>query len=211
MIMHKVPFFHDTIDDTYCYQIVLKMILKYYFPERDYSLDDLVKLTGKKEGMYTWPQYSYITMSELGFEVKVIDAFNYDEFIQHGVKYLEKEYGKEIAEEQDKHSDLKYEVENIKKLRNLIHKETRIPELDDIKDLLSNNYLIVCLVDNRKLVGHGGSHSVLIIGFESNQLVLHSPGHPKGEYCKYGFDIFNKAWASPNDKMKNIAAFKLQL
>ena len=58
------------------------MILKYYLPDKDFSWDELNKITGKKERLLTWPQYSYISMKNLGFEVKVISAFDYDKFVK---------------------------------------------------------------------------------------------------------------------------------
>jgi len=48
--MKKIPFYPNP-DNTHCFQAVIKMILKYYFPKEEYSWKELEKLTGKKEGV----------------------------------------------------------------------------------------------------------------------------------------------------------------
>ncbi|MEK6656534.1 MAG: hypothetical protein AABY58_03750 [Nitrospirota bacterium] len=209
--MREVPFYSNTEDNKSCYEAVLRMILKYYLPDKDFSWDELNKITGKKERLLTWPQYSYISMKNLGFEVKVISAFDYDKFVKNGIKYIEEEYGKEIAKEQEKNCDIAYEIENVKKLKNLIIKEERIPDIKDICDLLTNNYLVKCGVNSKKLAGLDGyaSHSILIFEFDSKSLTLHDPGLPSRKSFRIDFDTFNQAWSYPNERAKDIAAFKL--
>ena len=43
--MKKIPFYPNP-DNTHCFQAVIKMILKYYFPKEEYSWKELEKLTG---------------------------------------------------------------------------------------------------------------------------------------------------------------------
>lgn len=209
--MKVVPFYSNTEDNKSCYQAVLKMILKYYLPEKDFSWDELKKITGRKEGLLTWPQYSYITMRNLGFEVNVISAFDYDKFVKNGIKYIEEEYGKKVAKEQEKNCDMACEIKNIENLKNLISKEKRIPDINDIINLLSNNYLVKCGVNSKMLAGEEGyaSHSVLIFEFDNKSLTLHDPGLPPRKSFKIDFDTFNQAWGYPNERAKDIAAFKL--
>ncbi len=137
--MKRVPFYSNSEDNKHCYEAVLKMILKYFFPNSDYSWDELNKITGKKDGLYTWPQYSYISMKNLGFKVKVISIFDYDKFIEKGLEYIKEELDKEIAEEQEKNSDITFEIDNVKKLKNLIEKERRIPGIMGTHPLIFYN------------------------------------------------------------------------
>ena len=50
-----VPFYTNTSDDTHCYQAGLKMILKYFIPDKDFSWEELDKFTAKVEDLWTWP------------------------------------------------------------------------------------------------------------------------------------------------------------
>lgn len=54
MVNKNIPFYSNTSDDTHCLQACLKMLLKYFYPNEEYSWEELDKLTGKKEGMWTW-------------------------------------------------------------------------------------------------------------------------------------------------------------
>lgn len=45
MIIQNVPFYSNTPDDTHCFQAVLKMVLKYFQPEKYYSFEQLDKLS----------------------------------------------------------------------------------------------------------------------------------------------------------------------
>lgn len=207
----EVPFYGNTSDNKHCYEAVLRMILKFYLPGKEYSWDVLDEMTGKKKGLYTWPQRSYVAMRQLGFEIKVIGVFSYDEFIKNGVKYLEKEFGKEVAEDQEKNSDIEYEIENIKNIRDLIQKETRTPSSNEIVKLLSDGFLIECNVNSKSLAGATGyaSHSVLIFKSHADSFTLHDPGLPPKKSLEVKFNIFNRAWAYPNEKSKSITAFRI--
>lgn len=212
MIIEGVPFYWDTEDGTHCFQAVLKMILKYFLPDKDYLWSALREMTGKKDEMYTWPQRGYISMIELDFEIKIIDKFDFDKFIEHGVGYLIEEYGGKVAKDQEENSDIKYEIDNIKKLKGVIVKEDRVPTIEDIKTLLTDNYLVDCGINPYILRGEDGvaMHSVLIIGFNDDSLILHDPGFAKGDSLEINNDIFNQAWAYPNENIKGIAAYKLK-
>lgn len=208
--MKKVPFYSNTKDNTHCFQAVLKMILKYYHPNKDYTWEELDEMSGKKQGLWTWPQHSYVAMEKLGFQIKVISAFDYTKFGKYGFEYLKKEYGEEVAEEQKRNSDIEYEKENVQKLSQIIEKETRVPDLNDIISLLSTSYLITCGINSRKLAGKSGyaGHNVLIFESENDGFILHDPGLPPKESYKVGFNMFEQAWAYPDDKAKDIIAFR---
>tara|TARA_B100000959_G_scaffold232853_1_gene249944 strand:+ start:3465 stop:4100 length:636 start_codon:yes stop_codon:yes gene_type:complete len=208
--MKKIPFFSNIGDGTYCYLAVLKMILKYYCPQNDYSWENLIELTGKKEGLWTWPQYSYISMKNLGFDVKIISSFDYDKFADNGYKYLEDTYGKEVAEGQRKHSDLDDAISTVKKIKKILIQETRIPSVQDIIQLLSKGYLVECGINSYMLESKEGyaEHSILIFHSEKNIFTIHDPGFPPKESRKVPTELFEKAWAYPNAESKNITAFK---
>jgi hypothetical protein len=88
--------------------------------------------------------------------------------------------------------------------------ESRIPNQKDLRSLIKDDYLIICNVNSRTLNKKKGfaGHFVLIKGLEDKNYVIHDPGLPPQENRKVNFELFNKAWAYPNNKAKGIMAVK---
>lgn len=206
-----VPFYANP-DDTHCFQAALKMIMKYFWPDKDFSWKKLEKITAKVEGLWTWPTAGLIWLRERGFEIKNIEPFDYKKFIRFGSRYLLKKYGEEVGKAQIKHSDIEQERILAQKFIKMIDTQKSIPKLDDIKNLLSEGYLIIVNINSEVLdknTGYSG-HFVVVKGFNDKQFFLHDPGSPGIENRKVNFRLFEKAWAYPNEEAKNIIAFKLK-
>ena len=205
-----IPFYPNTKDDTHCYQAVFRMILKYYFPNENYTWKQLDEITSKVKGLWTWPMAGLLWLTYKKFDVKVIEPFDYNQFIKLGGKYLIKEYGKEVGESQIKHSDIKQEIVIAKKFIKRIKIEKRIPNQADLKGLIKQDYLIICNVNIKllnKKKGYAG-HFVLLKGLNNSSYILHDPGLLPYNNRKVKFDLFNKAWAYPNKKAKGVMAIK---
>ena len=95
-IDYNIPFCSNTEDDTHCFQAALKMVMKYFWPDKDYSWEDLEIITKKVEGLWTWPMAGLLWLAEQRVEVIDIEVFDYNRFIAKGGKYLIDEYGKEV-------------------------------------------------------------------------------------------------------------------
>lgn len=210
-IYKDIPFYPNTDDNTHCFQAAFKMVLKYFYPKEKYSIEELDKITGKVESLWTWPTAGLIWLQEKGLKVANIDAFDYEEFIKKGGKYLIEEYGEEVGDEQIKNSDIEQEISLAKQFVNLVDTKKEIPEIDDIKNLLKEDNIIIVNLNSRVLDGKGGycGHSVVIKGLNNKEFIINDPGLPGIENRKVDFNTFKKAWAYPNEKSKNIMAFKL--
>lgn len=212
MTKHTVPFYANTSDDTHCYQAALKMILKYFLPKKEYSWEELEKFTGKKEGLWTWINLGIINMRKLGFDVIQKSDFDRQAFVDEGGDYLKERYGDEVANEQIKHSDIAYEQEVTKEYIQLLGNVPQTTSLDEIKQLLDKGYLIICNVNSQALnnrVGYVG-HFVVVFGYDEEQLFLHDPGLPPQENRNVLYEQFKKAWEYPDERSRNIIAFRLQ-
>ncbi|EKE18672.1 MAG: hypothetical protein ACD_9C00265G0003 [uncultured bacterium] len=211
-IDNNVPFYSNTPDDTHCFQAALKMILKYFQSEKDFSWEELEKMTAKVEGLWTWATAGVLWMQKNGFDVKNIESFDYHLFIEKGGEYLVEEFGEEMGVAQIKNSDISQEQKLAKEyLENIIVKK-RVPIINDLKKFLEDGYLIICNVNSQALnqnIGYCG-HSIVIKGIEDDKLIIHDPGLPPLENRHVSFDVFESAWAYPNEKAKNIIAFKLK-
>lgn len=205
-----IPFYANTPDETHCFQAVLRMVLGYFEPEKEYSFEELDKLTGKVEGLWTWPQQGLICFHERGYIVKEIDDYDAHAFLQEGEDYLLRFYGADAAKEMIAHSDIKHEQEVHKKyVRANIH-EKRIPNFEDIQTLLNQDFLVCCLINSKALhkkPGHVG-HFVLIYHCDEQTIHFHNPGLPPQPNQIISHDDFEAAWASPNEGARNIMAFK---
>lgn len=207
--MKKIPFYPNP-DNTHCFQAVIKMILKYYLPEDEYSWDGLEKLTGKKEGLWTWPLYGMLRLREMGFSIINMEDFDYHKFVQSGDTYLLERFGKEVGTAQIQNSDIPFEINNAKLFMKYFKDTSKIPSISDIKKLLCENYLIITNLNSSALNGKDGyvGHFVLIYRFDENHLYVHDPGPPPIKARKVSFDIFGKAWAYPSKQDQNLIALR---
>jgi hypothetical protein len=149
-------------------------------------------------------------LKRLGLEVRNIEAFDYERFATHGLRYLVGIWGKEVATAQDRHSNLQQERKRAIAFLETVGIEKRSPTVKDLQRLLMQGYILICGVNAYALAGKPGysGHGVVIKGFDSRHVYLHDPGLPAMRNRKVDLATFERAWAYPNAAAKNIAAFK---
>jgi hypothetical protein len=199
--MKTVPFYSNTKDDTHCYQAALRMVLGRFKPEVTYSFEELDVLTDKIDGKWTWPQAGLVSLIEKGFEVVIIDAFDYERFVNEGVQHLEDEYGKEVAKEQESHSDIPNAIKNIQKMlkHNIRIEDT--PSLELLRKYIDDGYLLICNVNSSLLNGKEGyvGHFVVVYKMDENNITFHDPGLPAKKARTEMLDKFYDAWKISKD------------
>jgi len=212
MNVKSVPFYSNTSDDTHCYQAALRMVLKYFLPHKEYSWEELEQLTAKVKNLWTWPTQGLISLYKFGFHVVEIEDFDIDAFIKDGEAYLIQKFGEEVGKEQIQHSDIEQERNIYKKYLKLHVHEQRVPNIEDIKKLLEDDYLVVCNVNSCGLSNTSGyvGHFVVIYDYNQNNLILHDPGLPALQARSVSYGNFLRAWEYPNQTAKNIMAFKME-
>ncbi len=205
-----VPFYANTEDNTHCFQAALRMILKFFQPEKDYSWEKLECITAKVQGQWTWPIAAMIWLSQNGFEVIDIELFDYNKFSLNGKEYLQEMFGLEVAETQDKHSTIEQERKLSVDLLEYVDVQMRIPDFDDLKKLIDEGHLLICNINSATLDRVDGylPHSVVVWGYEDERLYLHNPGLPPAENQYVSMEEFERAWAYPGDSAKNILAVR---
>lgn len=210
MISRQIPFFSNTSDNTHCYQATLKIILKYFNANEEYSWDELDKITAKGKDLWTWPTAGLLWLNRQGFEVRIIEGFSYEVFAKKGEKYLVKVFGEEVAKEQVKNSDIAQERKLAEELITRQLFEKRLPKFAEINQLLEEGYLIICNVNAKALNDEDGyvGHFVVVIGADNNELVIHDPGLPPQESRRVSREQFEKAWAYPNYRARNLIIIK---
>lgn len=206
----NIPFYGNTPDNTHCNQAGLKMILGYYFPDEQYSWEELDKFSGKKPNKWTWPMKGWLYLSKRGLKVTYYGTFDYKRFVKEGGAYLIHKYGKEVGEAQITHSDLPYEIEVSKNLINLMPQIKKIPTIDDIKKYLIQECLVLCNVNYYSLYrkkGYSG-HFVLIYGIDDKYVYLQDPGLPPNQNASIPLEDFIVAWEYGGIDNKGLTVIK---
>lgn len=196
-INYDVPFVENSDADLHCYQASLSMIIQYFFPDRQPTLDELDVVTGHTPGHGTWPLQGLEYMREQGIDVLLITPFRYDEFVADGVEYIRREYGDEVAQWQDENNDLVSDARTIEKLLPNAKIENRDPCYDDILEYL-RKHPVMCSINSavaRDEDGYTG-HFVVIRGCDDDGLFLNDPGLPARENVHVSRELFQRAWES---------------
>lgn len=207
----EVPFFANSQDNTHCFQAALAMILKAFWPEREFTWEELDEISGKKGDLWTWAFVAGVWMQRQGFEVVNIDPFDNQRFIDEGEGYLNEVFGKEVAKIQITHSDIPSEQRYAAEFIRAVKVDQRIPTIDDIRRLLDEGYLITCNVNSKALAGKEGysGHAIVPLALDDHSITFHDPGLPPRPSARADIRLFEKAWGSPNEGAKNILAFRV--
>lgn len=211
-VAYDVPFFANTADNTHCVQASLRMLLKYFEPDLEFSWEELERITAKVEGLATWKSAMWIWLYKRGYDLHVIEGFNAKRFIAEGGAYLRDEFGEEAADWQMKMSDIPQERRLYKELLDLVPIDNRIPQISDVIHFLDRGYLVAAAINSCKLAKKSGyvGHAIVITGYDEGFLRLNNPGLPPNEGQIVSNEDFEAAWADPNDAAKEMFALKLK-
>src|SRR5215211_808857 len=174
----SIPFYANTSDNTHCFQAAVKMVVKYFWPEREYSWNELDTITAKVEGLWTWPMAGLLWLQTQGMEIRNVEIFDYEKFIKYGGSYLIDEFGEEMGKAQIKHSDIEQERRRAAEFIRLVTITKEIPTIELLRGFLKDDYVVICNINSHRLndtAGYAG-HSVVIKGFDENNFLLHDPG-----------------------------------
>jgi hypothetical protein len=209
--MKSVPFYPNTQDDLHCYQACLRMVLDYFLPEKEFSMQQLEELTGFQKDKWTWPNRGMVGLSKMGFIVEGVQNFDIIEFSRRGAHMLVELYGSGVAQEQIAHSDIEQEQRIAHAYIQAVKHHDRIPSLIDINTYLSQGYILVCSLNAKRLYGQDGysAHSVVVYDISPDTITIHDPGVPPYPAKEISVGDFEAAWAFPTERAKNIIAFKL--
>lgn len=203
MIRTDIPFYesfatpgHPT--GVHCIEISLKMILGALMPGREFTVEELEAITGKQPEKGAWEMQYLIWLVDNGFEVQHWATFDYGAFEKEGIEYIRRAYGDETAEYQLRESDVPGAQKMIKPYLEKVTNVKKSPAVADIKDLMDDGWIVRASVNSRLLQGKDEyyGHSVVVIGFEGDDIIFHDPGLPPVRARRESCELFQRAMDS---------------
>ena len=203
-----IPFFGNTGDGTHCWQAAMQMALAVCLPDRTFTPDDLDRISGKLPGKWTWPTAAMLWMIEQGLSLSLIEEFDYRAFADHGEAYILERFGEEVGWAQIEHSDIPREQAIARRFIAAAPLEHRIPTLDDIRREIGKGAVVIVNINAAALSGEQGysGHFVVVCDVGSDAVTLHDPGLPPRPGLKVPRELFERAWAYPSERDKNLLA-----
>jgi len=201
-------------DDMHCVQCCAKMVIDYFCPERQVTMPELEAATafGPKG---TWEMHELLNYKSFGIEAKEVSIFDYEAFAEDAASYLREFFGPQLAAQfLEQTVDIDLEMKRAKKVVAAHLAERRIPTKTDITRYVHAGWLVMLLVNARKLhsterQGYMG-HRVLVYDAKEEGVYMNDPGSPALAEIFVSWPKLEKAWADPNPEAKAmIVARKL--
>lgn len=211
----QIPFYSSFAIPGYplgvhCVETSLKMILGYIEPETKYTIEEIEKISGKQPGKGSWSFQWSLWFVEHGYQVKHYTKFNFDTFIRDGIDYIRQEYGDEIADFQDRTSDVEAARKLAKDYVTKISIVAKEPTIEDIRSEMNQGFVVKPMVNSMVLNDKDGyeGHSVVVLEVDNSDIWFHDPGLPAFENRKMSQAKFQQAMDSFGGEMDVIKQLK---
>ncbi len=173
------------------------MALKYYFPDKEFTIEQMNSLIKRQEGKWTFPQQNAVALDELGLEVKAYSSIDIPDARGNIIKYFRNSFGKDY-DKVIKNIDLETHeyFSKIAKGKKLF--EIRRHSIEDIGEYVKQGCVVITCVNSQILYGRKGSfvgHSVIVVGMSRYGVWINDPD--RGAEMKYPKGLFEKAYKVP--------------
>ena len=177
--MSRVPFYANDESNMRCMVAVYQSIVD-YFLHKKLSRSEADKLVGFKHGRAAWSLEALTKLTRLGFDIKMIEAFDYRQYFESGEEYLSHYFPPDQLQWVLSHTNLLDIKPYIVEFLDTVHWVKKSPDLNDIDAMLSEKRLVIVTLNGRALHGLDGysTHAVLITGRGNDEYILHDPGLP---------------------------------
>ncbi len=186
------------------------MALGELMPERSFTYDELDSISRKLPGKWTWPTAAMLWMLDEGLDLLLIEEFDYAAFVDRGGDYLIERFGEEVGQAQIAQSDLVQEVEIARRFMAHAPLTYRLPTLVDLREQIDAGAVVIVNLNAALLHGREGysGHFVVVVDVNDDTVRLHDPGlPPKPDLC-VSIERFEKAWAYPTERERNLLAVR---
>ena len=193
--MLKIPFVKNP--GKQCGQACMVMALKYYFPDKEFTIEQINSLIKRKEGKWTFPQQNAVALDELGLRVKAYSSIDIPIGRDNIIKSFRKSFGNDY-DEVIKNIDLETHeyFSNIAKEKKLF--EVCRHSIEDIGGYVNRGCVVMACVNSQVLYDRKGlfvGHLVIIVGMSQYSVWINDPD--RGSEMKYPKKLFEKAYKVP--------------
>lgn len=159
-----------------CAIAVYRMLFD-YFLHRKLSWKETEKLAGFKDGKAAWTVTIWVRMANMGFDIRMIEPFDYRRYMAEGDSYLRSFLSPDEYDWLTEHSNLLEIRPFIPDFLAVIHVDQKRPTLGDIDDMLADDRLVFLTLNSNVLDGKPGvnQHAVLVIEKEGDAYRIHNP------------------------------------
>jgi hypothetical protein len=192
-----IPYYRQTSSGN-CMQTQIKMALKYYFPEKDFSFEELDILTGRTPGKWTWTSQLLPVLLDNGLDAYYYSASSYEGIKEGGKEYILEYYGEEDGNIMIRHTNFESLYESIEKLeenRKFINERL---DFSEIEKEFKKGHVIILVIDRNVLFNNNGpyaGHGITITKINETHVSIHdSGGTPNLLITK---EQLIKAWNAP--------------
>ncbi len=181
--MKKVPFYKNHEDNLHCAIAVYRMLFD-HFLDRKLDWEELEKMAGFQPDKAAWTVTIWERLSKQGFDLRMIEPFDYTKYMEVGEPYLREYYSPEAYDWHVKHSNILEIQPYIPSFLKEVHFEQRQATLQDIDDMLEDGRLVFLTLNAKILNDKTGTstHCVLVIDKEGDDYIIHDPGLPPAPY-----------------------------
>jgi hypothetical protein len=193
--MLKIPFVENP--GKQCGQACMAMALKYYFPDKEFTIGQINLMIRRQEGKWTFPQQNAVALDELGLSVKAYSSIDIPVGRDNIIKSFRQSFGRDY-DEVIRNIDLETHeyFSKIAKEKKLF--EVRRHSIEDIAEYIKRGCVVIACVDSHVLYGRKGSfvgHAVIVTGMSRYSVWINDPD--RGSDMKYPKDLFEKAYKVP--------------
>lgn len=176
----------------------LKMILGVLMPERQFTIEELEKITGKATEGGAFATHYLIWMVDQGFEVKRWDTHDWKAFEREGVDYIRRVIGDGAADYVAEFADIPYEQSVVDEFLEKVRLVPQKPTVDMAEKAFRDGWLLRAAVNSRILNNREGymGHSIVITGFDGDEVIFHDPGLPAEANRRASREVFQRAMDS---------------
>jgi hypothetical protein len=175
-MMNNIPFYENDGDGNQCLQVASRSVIK-HFLDKDYSLEQLDKLTGRKANLWTYTPQIVSVLHDVGLKIKYYSKEALEPFLG-GEDYLREHYGKD-ADKILKFTDVSVVIKFIENLLTYDIFEKRKISISSIEKEVKKGHLPIVLIDNNVIAGKNNfyqGHAVVITGFDNEAVYYHDSG-----------------------------------
>jgi hypothetical protein len=194
-VLIDIPFYTNDGDGFQCMQVGMKCVLEKYLGKQ-FSLEQLDKLTGRGPGQQTWTSMIVPVLHDLGLHVVYYTKLPQEPFLQ-GEPYIRREY-KDIAQHIINTTNITVMQDAVRKLLRLNLVKSRIMPQQEMEKHLKDGHALLVTVDAAILYHnarpyHG--HFVILTGYDEEYFYYHENGPALIEANKrIAKELFMKAW-----------------